>query len=86
MNFKQMCQSVKQMGLTAKEKAAGVALAGLVLANSAHAQSSTGINSLFDSVDLSGISAKVLALSVLIVGIALVMKGSSIVKRIIAKI
>ncbi|MEQ6436725.1 hypothetical protein V8Z74_17105 [Comamonas sp. w2-DMI] len=52
---------------------------------SAHA-AGTGIDSLFDEVDLSGIAAKITALAVIIVGIALVMKGPAIVKRIIAKI
>jgi len=46
----------------------------------------TDISSLFDSVDLSGISAKVMALAVTIVGIALVIKGPTIVKRLIAKL
>ena len=63
------------------------ALGAMALASvSAHAAAGDGIDTLFDSVDLSGISVKILALAVLIVGIALVMKGPSIVKRIIAKI
>ena len=52
---------------------------------SAHAAEG-GIDSLFDGVDLSGISAKVLAMAAVIVTIALVIKGPSIVKRIISKI
>lgn len=50
---------------------------------SAHA---AGIDDLFDAVDLSSTGAKITALAVVIVGIALVIKGPSIVKRIIAKI
>ncbi|KGG88611.1 membrane protein [Comamonas thiooxydans] len=44
------------------------------------------MDDLFAEVDLSGIATKVTALAVVIVGIALVMKGPAIVKRIIAKI
>ena len=53
---------------------------------SAHAADGAGIDSLFDGVDLSGISAKVLAMAAVIVTIALVIKGPSIVKRIVSKI
>lgn len=61
-----------------------VAATGTALAVSAsHA---AGIDDLFDSVDVSGIAAKVTALAIVIVGIALVMKGPSVVKRIISKI
>ncbi|WP_339958821.1 hypothetical protein [Delftia acidovorans] len=60
------------------------AATGLALAVSAsHA---AGIDDLFDAVDVAGIAAKVTALALVIVGIALVMKGPSVVKRIIAKI
>ena len=60
----------------------------LVAAGVACAQSTSGtdIGSLFDSVDLSDVATKVMALAVTIVGIALVIKGPSIVKRLIAKI
>jgi hypothetical protein len=53
---------------------------------SAQTATTTDISSLFDSIDLSAISAKVMALAVVIVGIALAIKGPSIVKRLIAKI
>lgn len=63
----------------------GVAAGTALMAVSSHA-AGTGIDSLFDEIDLAGISAKVLALALIIVGIALVIKGPSIVKRIVAKI
>lgn len=63
----------------AKAAAAGMAMA----VTASHA---AGIDDLFDAVDVSGIATKVTALAVVIVGIALVMKGPSVVKRIIAKI
>lgn len=62
---------------------AALAVVAMVAATSAHA---AGIDDLFAEVDLSGIATKVTALAVIIVGIALVMKGPAIVKRIIAKI
>lgn len=57
--------------------------AGALAVASAHA---AGLDDLFDAIDLSGVSVKVLALGVVIVGIALYMKGPAIVKRIIAKV
>lgn len=57
--------------------------AGALAVASSHA---AGLDDLFDAVDLSGINVKVLAMGVIIVGIALYLKGPAIVKRIIAKI
>ena len=57
--------------------------AGALAVASSHA---AGLDDLFDAIDLSGVSVKVLALGVVIVGIALYMKGPAIVKRIIAKV
>lgn len=68
----------------ARKYGAKAAAAGMAMAVSAsHA---AGIDDLFDAVDISGIATKATALCVVIVGIALVMKGPSVVKRIIAKI
>jgi len=60
----------------------------LLVSGAAFAQDASGtdIGTLFDSVDLSDVSTKIMALAVTIVGIALVIKGPSIVKRLIAKI
>lgn len=63
----------------------GVAFGTALMAASSHA-AGTGIDSLFDEIDLAGIATKVTALAVIIVGVALVIKGPAIVKRIIAKI
>lgn len=64
--------------------AKAVAATGMAMAVTAsHA---AGMDDLFDAVDISGIAAKATALCLVIVGIALVMKGPSVVKRIIAKI
>lgn len=61
----------------------GVATGTALMAVQSHA---AGIDDLFAEVDIAGIATKVTALAVVIVGIALVIKGPSIVKRIIAKI
>jgi hypothetical protein len=50
------------------------------------AQSTDGITAALDSVDLSGVSTKVGAAALLIVGIALVFKGPAIAKRVISKV
>ncbi|WP_202759662.1 hypothetical protein [Delftia acidovorans] len=64
--------------------AKAVAATGMAMAVTAsHA---AGMDDLFDAVDVSSVATKITALAVVIVGIALVMKGPSVVKRIIAKI
>jgi len=50
------------------------------------ASHAAGMDDLLDSIDLSSTATKIGALALVIVGIALVMKGPSVVKRIIAKI
>jgi hypothetical protein len=62
----------------------GAGATALVLAGAASA--ADDISTLFDSIDLSSISTKIMAVAVTIVGIALVIKGPAIVKRLIAKI
>ena len=65
----------------------GAAAGALALASAAHAQSSTDpISGLFDSIDISGVAAKIGVLALVIVGIALAVKGPSVVKRIVQKI
>ncbi len=59
---------------------------GLVLAPMAMAQSTTPIDTILDAVSLDGISTKLVALGVLVVGIALVFKGPDLAKRIIRKV
>lgn len=62
---------------------ATVAAGSMLMAASSHA---AGFDDLFAEIDLAGVATKITALAVVIVGIAFVMKGPSIVKRIIAKI
>ena len=74
----------KTRAITRKFGAKAVAATGMAMAVTAsHA---AGMDDLFDAVDVSSVATKVTALAVVIVGIALVMKGPSVVKRIIAKI
>lgn len=66
-------------------KAAAVST-GLVFAPMAMAQSTTPIDTILDAVSLDGISAKLVALATIVVGIALVFKGPDLAKRIIRKV
>lgn len=83
-----MKAKLQNLALLARRNMARVGTVGAIaLVNGvAHAQTTTGIDSLFDAIDLSGLSTKILALCALIVTIAFVLKGPSIVKRVIAKI
>ena len=77
--------AVKTGALRAYEKAALMGTTGAVMlvgAMPAHAS----IDTLFDEIDLSGVAAKVTAAAVVIVGIAFLIKGPSVVKRLISKI
>ena len=80
-----MSQKMKSLAALAQRNAlrASVATGAALMAVQSHA---AGIDDLFAEVDIAGIAAKVTALAVVIVGIAMVVKGPSIVKRIIAKI
>lgn len=68
-----------------KEKWARLSLVpvSMMVAASAHAGP---IDTLLDAIDISGVSAKVTAVATVIVGIALVMKGPVIAKRLISRI
>lgn len=63
-------------------KIAAVPILALV-AVQAHA---TGIDTVLDAVDLSGIETKVTAACLIIVGIALVFKGPTLAKRVISRV
>lgn len=64
----------------------GAAATTLALAPMAMAQSTTPIDTILDAVSLDGISAKLVALATIVVGIALVFKGPDLAKRIIRKV
>lgn len=64
----------------------GTAAGALVLSGAAMAQATSPIDTILDSVSLDGISAKLVALALLVVGIALVFKGPDLAKRIIRKV
>lgn len=66
----------------AKIAAAGVALS---LSSAAMAQA-TGIDSVLDAVGLGSIEAKITALCLIVVAVALVFKGPDLAKRIIRKV
>ena len=50
------------------------------------AHADTAIDTIMDSVDLSGITVKVVAAALLIVGIALAFKGPDLGKRVVRKV
>ncbi len=58
----------------------------MLLSAAAQAQTATGFDAVLDAVDLSGVSTKIAALAVIVVGIALVFKGPDIAKRVIRKV
>lgn len=64
----------------------GAAATTLALAPMAMAQSTSPIDTILDAVSLDGISTKLVALAILVVGIALVFKGPDLAKRIIRKV
>lgn len=64
---------------------AAVVLATAAAAVPAHAQTSSW-DQFFDAVDMSGVSAKVIAAGVLIVGIAVAFKGPDLAKRVVRKV
>ncbi len=65
----------------------GAAATTLALAPMAMAQQAQApIDTILDAVSLDGISAKLVALATIVVGIALVFKGPDLAKRIIRKV
>lgn len=58
----------------------------VTMATPAFAQSTSPVDTLFDGVDFSGISAKVVAMGVVIIGIVVAFKGVDLVKRVVRKV
>lgn len=52
----------------------------------AHAQAVDPITTMLDSIDLTGITVKVIAAGIVIVGIALAFKGPDVAKRVVRKV
>lgn len=63
--------------------AAASTLGAVTLMQTAHA---AGFDDFIDAVDLSGLSVKVIAAGLLVVGIAIAFKGSDLGKRIVRKV
>ena len=64
--------------------AAMASVAAMTLASQAHAQAAP-YDGIFDAIDLAGISTKVIAVGVVIIGIALVMKAITLGKKTVNK-
>ncbi len=78
-----------KIGAGAREYGAkiGAGATALGLSTMAMAQTASDpIGDMLDAVGLSGVSAKVIALGLLVVGVALAFKGPDVAKRIIRKI
>lgn len=63
--------------------AALASVAAMTLASQAHAEAA--YDGIFDAIDLAGISTKVVAVGVIIIGIALVMKAITLGKKTVNK-
>jgi len=59
--------------------------AGLVLVSTMASASTGPWDAFFDEVDLSGVSAKVIAAGLLIIGIAMAFRGPVLAKRVVNK-
>lgn len=64
----------------------GAATLATLAAAAAHAQAVSPLETMLDEVDLAGLSVKIIAVGVLIVGIALAFKGPDLAKRVIRKV
>jgi len=64
----------------------GAATLATFVAAAAHAQAVSPLETMLDEVDLAGLSVKIIAVGVLIVGIALAFKGPDLAKRVIRKV
>lgn len=69
-----------------KTKAAAASVVAMLGMSSAMAQEADPLDAFFDAIGLGSISAKVTALGVAIVGIALIFKGPDLAKRVIRKV
>lgn len=77
----------QKYGSKAATKAAAVGTSLLLIGSAAMAQTADGpFDAFLDAIGLSGTAAKVIAVGVLIVGIALAFKGPDIAKRVIRKV
>lgn len=76
-----MFQTARKYGAKVAAGATTLALSGM-----AFAQGTDPIGDAIDAVALGGISAKVVAAGLLIVGVALAFKGPDLAKRIVRKV
>lgn len=79
--------AAKNYGSTAVARTAAAGTTLMLMAGAAMAaDGDTGFDAFLDAVNLGGLSAKVIAVGLLIVGIALAFKGPDIAKRVIRKV
>ena len=80
--FNKTLTVARKYGAKATAGATGLMLSSLAMAQAA----GDPIGDMLDAVSLDGISAKVIAMGLLIVGIALAFKGPDLAKRIVRKV
>ncbi|VTY21866.1 Uncharacterised protein [Xylophilus ampelinus] len=76
---------IKALAARGYTKAVLVPATLMVAAASASAQTTSSWDQFFDAVDFSGVSAKVVAGGLLIIGIAVAFKGPDLAKRLVRK-
>ena len=77
---------MKPMNIARRFGARAAVFAAAVSASTMSFAVGTGIDAALDSVDLTGVTVKVGAAALLIVGIALVFKGPDLAKRVVRKV
>jgi len=87
MPFQQLFSRKKIMRFNFKNKVSQAFLAaGVMVASAVPAHAASEWDAFIDAVDLSGISAKVVAAGLLIIGVAIAFKGPDLAKRIVRKV
>jgi len=81
-------KTAKKFGSTAAAKVAAVGTGLALLGSRAMAQTAdpSVLDQFFDAIGLSTVSGKVIAVGLIIVGIALAFKGPDLAKRVIRKV
>lgn len=77
---------LSKIRVSLSQKAATVGALSLLAMHGAMAQTAGPFDAFFDAIGLDGVTAKIVAVGVLIVGIALAFKGPDLAKRVVRKV
>lgn len=75
-----------RLAQSSKAKFAALVAAAMVAPSAMAQTEASSWDSFFDAIGLDGVAAKVIALGVIIVGIAMAFKGPDVSKRVIRKV